>query len=84
LSYARKTNLDSSHGDPAAGAGEPDVGEGIPVSGRGVVVSERGVVVSGKGVVVSGKGDSNPRPPAPKAGALPLRYSPRSKVTLNR
>jgi hypothetical protein len=25
---------------------------------------------------VSGKGDSNPRPPAPKAGALPLRYSP--------
>src|SRR5438270_3502805 len=24
----------------------------------------------------SGRGDSNPRPPAPKAGALPLRYSP--------
>jgi hypothetical protein len=24
----------------------------------------------------SGRGDSNPRPPAPKAGALPLRHSP--------
>src|SRR5207302_9820157 len=23
-----------------------------------------------------GRGDSNPRPPAPKAGALPLRHSP--------
>src|SRR5687768_16188585 len=26
----------------------------------------------------SGRGDLNPRPPAPKAGALPLRHSPRT------
>src|SRR5438128_10234382 len=32
--------------------------------------------------VASGRGDLNPRPPAPKAGALPLRHSPATdKVT---
>src|SRR5439155_4473481 len=33
----------------------------------------------------SGRGDLNPRPPAPKAGALPLRHSPAArKVTTRR
>ena len=31
----------------------------------------------------SGRGDLNPRPPAPKAGALPLRYSPDSLVPVD-
>src|SRR5438132_114966 len=32
----------------------------------------------GRKVHGSGRGDLNPRPPAPKAGALPLRHSPLS------
>lgn len=32
----------------------------------------------------SGRGDSNPRPPAPKAGALPLRHSPASRRRASR
>src|SRR4051812_28919375 len=33
-------------------------------------------------VLESGRGDLNPRPPAPKAGALPLRHSPGRPVSV--
>jgi hypothetical protein len=52
--------------------------EALPLSYTRVVPS---LSVGGMsaGRPASGRGDLNPRPPAPKAGALPLRYSPAAR-----